>query len=39
MIKRGLLKVLTQGNGTVSKQSIKSGQKIEPKSVITLVLS
>ena len=33
------LKVLTQGNGTVSKQSIKSGQKIEPKSVITLVLS
>ena len=33
------LKVQTQGNGTVSKQSVKSGQKVKPKSVITLVLS
>ena len=33
------LKVRTQGNGTVSKQSVKSGQKVKPQSVITLVLS
>jgi cell division protein FtsI (penicillin-binding protein 3) len=33
------LRVLTEGNGTVSKQSVKSGQKIKPQSVITLVLS
>ena len=33
------LKVQTVGNGTVSKQSIKSGQKIKPQSTITLVLS
>ena len=33
------LKVQTVGNGTVSKQSIKSGQKIKPQSIITLVLS
>jgi len=33
------LKVQTVGNGTVSKQSIKSGQKIKPQSLITLVLS
>jgi cell division protein FtsI (penicillin-binding protein 3) len=33
------LKVQTKGNGTVSKQSVKSGQKVKPKSVITLVLS
>ena len=33
------LTVLTKGNGTVSEQSIKSGQKIKPQSVITLVLS
>ena len=33
------LKVQTKGNGTVSKQSVKSGQKVKPQSVITLVLS
>ena len=33
------LKVQIVGNGTVSKQSIKSGQKIKPQSLITLVLS
>ena len=33
------LKVKIQGNGTVSEQSIKSGQKVKPQSVITLVLS
>ena len=33
------LKVKTEGSGTVSKQSIKSGQKIKPQSIITLVLS
>ena len=33
------LRVLTEGNGTVSKQSVKSGQKIKPQSVITLFLS
>jgi len=33
------LKVQTVGNGTVSKQSIKSGQKIKPQSTITIVLS
>ncbi|CAI8235831.1 MAG: Peptidoglycan D,D-transpeptidase FtsI [Formosa sp. Hel1_33_131] len=33
------LKVQIVGNGTVSGQSIKSGQKIKPQSVITLVLS
>lgn len=33
------LKVRTQGNGTVSKQSVISGQKVKPQSVITLVLS
>jgi cell division protein FtsI (penicillin-binding protein 3) len=33
------LRVLTEGNGTVSKQSVKNGQKIKPQSVITLVLS
>ncbi|MDB4180905.1 transpeptidase family protein [Flavobacteriaceae bacterium] len=33
------LNVKVEGSGTVSKQSIKSGQKIKPKSVITLKLS
>ncbi|MDB4108045.1 transpeptidase family protein [Flavobacteriaceae bacterium] len=33
------LKVQIVGNGTVSGQSIKSGQKIKPQSLITLVLS
>ena len=33
------LKVKIQGNGTVSEQSIKSGQKVKPQSVITIVLS
>ena len=31
------LKVQTVGSGTVSKQSVKSGQKIKPQSLITLV--
>ena len=33
------LKVQIVGNGTVSKQSIKSGQKIKKQSLITLILS
>jgi cell division protein FtsI (penicillin-binding protein 3) len=33
------LVVQVKGSGTVSKQSIKSGQKIKPNSTITLVLS
>jgi cell division protein FtsI (penicillin-binding protein 3) len=33
------LVVQIKGSGTVSKQSIKSGQKIKPNSTITLVLS
>ena len=33
------LKVQIVGNGTVSGQSIKSGKKIKPQSLITLVLS
>ena len=33
------LKVQLQGRGTVSKQSIKSGQKIKPQSLIILELS
>ena len=33
------LNVKVEGSGTVSKQSIKSGQKIKPKSIITLKLS
>ena len=33
------LKVQTKGRGTVSKQSVKSGQKVKPQSVIMLVLS
>jgi len=33
------LNVKVEGIGTVSKQSIKSGQKIKPKSIITLKLS
>ena len=33
------LKVQTLGNGTVAKQSVKSGQKIKRQSLITLTLS
>ena len=33
------LKVQTLGSGTVSKQSVKSGQKIESQSLITLTLT
>jgi len=33
------LKVQTLGSGTVSKQSVKSGQKIKIQSLITLTLT